>query len=191
MLGVHLQHVFQGVPPVLKRLAGQAVHQVQGHIAKARLADALEGRHGLGVGVGAAQLLEHIVVVVLDAHAHPVEALSPHPVQQLVGDGIGVALEGDLRVGGHIEVSADGGHDDGDGVAAEVAGGAAAEVDGIHPVAGGQGAGLLDVGADGVQIAVHQGVILAGHGVEVAVIALAPAEGHMDIDAQGRFVHSS
>ena len=191
MLRVHPQHVCQCLLPVLQCLAGQAVHQVQRDIPESRLADALEGGHRLGVGMGAAQLFQHVVVVVLDAQAHPVEALRPHPVEKLVGDGIGVGLEGDLRVHGHVKISPDGGHDDGNGVPAEVAGGAAAEVDGVHPVAGGQGAGLLDVGAHGVQIAVHQAVVLAGQGVEITVLAFALAEGNVDINAQGCFIQSS
>ena len=188
MLGVEPEHVLQGVFPVLQGLAGQAVHQIQGDVPEARLADALHGGDGLGIVVGAAQLLEKSIVVGLDAHAHPVEALRPHPVEEFIGDGVGIALEGDLRLRGNVEIPPQSGHDDGNGVAAEVAGGAAAEVDGVHPVAGSQGAGLLDVGADSVQIAVHQGVVLAGHGVEVAVGALTLAEGHVDVNTQGGFV---
>ncbi len=90
------------------RLAGQAVHQIDGHVAEARLADALVGGDGLGIGMGAAQLFQHLVIVGLDAQAYPVEALGPEPMEQSVGDGVGVGLEGDLRIGHHVKVPADG-----------------------------------------------------------------------------------
>ena len=67
---------------------------------------------------------------------------------------------------------------------------AAAEVDGVHLVAGSQLAGFLDMVAHRVQIAVHQLVVLGGHGVEVAVLALAAAEGDVDVKSKGRFVRT-
>ena len=109
-------------------------------------------------------------------------------MEQLVGNGVGVGLEGDLRVGNHIEVAADGGQNDGHTLGTEEGGGAAAEVDGVYLIIGCQGTGLLDVIADGNQIAVDQLVILAGQGVEVAVLALAAAEGNVNIKTQGSLV---
>ena len=138
--------------------------------------------------MGPAQFFEHLVAVGLDTQAHPVEALRPKTVEQPVGDGVGICLKGDLRVPRYIEVPADGGKNDGKGIGAEIAGSAAAEIDAVHLIAGGQGACFLDMGADGIQIAVHQGIVLAGQGVEVAVLALAPAEGNMDIDPQRGFI---
>ena len=140
--------------------------------------------------MGPAQLFQHLVIVGLDAEAHPVEALGPEPVEQLVGDGIGIALEGDLGAIVHIKVPADGGHDDGKAVGTEEAGGAAAKVDGVHLIAGGQLAGLLDVVAHRVQVAVKEGVLLGGQGIEVAVLALAAAEGNVNVDAQRGLVRA-
>ena len=140
--------------------------------------------------MGAAQLFEDFVVIRLNAQAHPVEALGPEPVEQLVGNGVGIAFKGDLGVVVHVEIPADGGQDDGKTVGPKEAGGAAAEVDGVHLIAGGQGTGLLDVGADGIQIAVHQLVILAGQRVEVAILALTPAEGHMNVQAKRGLIQS-
>ena len=112
--------------------------------------------------MGTAQLLKDVIVVALDTQTDPVKALGLQPVQQPVGDGIRVGLKGDLRVVGHIKVPPQGGQNDGQGVGAVIAGGAAAEVDGVHPVAGTQGPCLLDMGAEGVQIGIHQPVILTG-----------------------------
>ena len=81
MLRVHPQHIAEGLLPLGYGLAGQTVHQIQGHIAEARLADFLESRHRLGIGMGSSQLFQHIIVVILHTQAHPVEALCPHPVQ--------------------------------------------------------------------------------------------------------------
>ena len=104
--------------------------------------------------------------------------------------GVRVGFEGDLRVACHIEGTADSGKDGGHALGAEEGGGAAAEVDGIDPVIGGQGAALLDVGADGGEVILHQLVVLGGQGVKVAVHTFAAAEGYMDINAQRGFVLS-
>ena len=47
------------------------------------------------------------------------------------------------------------------------------------------------MGADGIQVAVHQLVILAGHGIEVAILTLAAAEGNVNVDPQGGLVVAS
>ena len=64
-----------------------------------------------------------------------------------------------------------------------VRGGAAAEVDGVHRPALQQREKGLDVGQQSPLVAVHQ-LLLAGQGVEVAVVALAFAEGDVDIDTE-------
>ena len=53
---------------------------------------------------------------------------------------------------------------------------------------GGQGTGFPDMLGHGVQIAVHQLVILVGKGIEVAVLTLAAAEGNMNIKTQSGLV---
>ena len=187
---VQAQDVVQRFLPVLQVLPGQAVHQVDGHVAKTRLADALVGGGGLCVGVGTAEFFQNFIVVGLNAQTDPVEALGVKPVEQPVGNGIRVALHGDLGIRHHVEVPADGGEDHGQTVGTEEGGGAAAKVDGVHLVAGRQLTGFLDMVAYRVQIAVHQLVVLGGHGVEVAVLALAAAEGDMDVKSEGRFVRT-
>ena len=46
-------------------------------------------------------------------------------------------------------------------------------------------AGFGNVGGDGLQISGHGLVVVTGQGIEVAVFALAAAEGNMHINAQG------
>ena len=140
----------QGLLPACQSLTGQTVHQIQGQVPEARLADPLDGGDHLGVIVGTAQFFQQLVVIRLHPQAHPVEALAPETAQELVRNGVGVGIKGDLRVGGHVEAAADGGHNGSHAVGTEKAGGAAAEVDGVHLVAGSQGARFLDVGAYGV-----------------------------------------
>ena len=122
MLRVQAQDVVQGFLPVLQVLPGQAVHQVDGHVAKTRLADALVGGGGLCVGVGTAELFQNFIVVGLNAQTDPVEALGVKPVEQPVGDGIRVALHGNFSVRHHVEVPADGGEDHGQTVGTEEGG---------------------------------------------------------------------
>ena len=188
VLRVQLQHIVQGVLPGLQGLPRQAVDQIHGDIPEACLADALEGADRLGVGVGPTNFLEDFVVVALDAQADPVEALGPEPVEQPVVDGIGVCLEGDLRIGGDIEAAPDGGEKDRQSVGPKEAGRAAAKVDGIHLVIGRQSPRLLDMVADRVQIAVQKVIVLGRQRIKVAILALTAAEGHVDVNAQGRFV---
>lgn len=184
MLRIDGKHMLQAVLPVEAGLTRQTVHQIQGQVLEARFPDALHRGEHLGIGMGPAQLFEHLVVVVLHAHAYPVKALSPEAAQELVGDGVRIGLKGDLRVRRHIEAAPDGGKDGRHAVGSEKAGGAAAEVHRIHLIAGSQLAGFLDVGADRVNIPVQELVVLGCHRVEVAVLAFAAAEGYMDIYAQ-------
>ena len=191
VLRVDGQNVLQGLFPVRQGLTRQAVHQVQRQILEARLPDALDGRQNLGIIMGTAQLFQHFVVVVLDPQAHPVEALSPEPPEQLVGDGIRVGFKGNFRIAGHVEIFPHGGKNGRQAVAPQIAGGAAAEVHGIDLVAGGQLSRLFDMGADGVDVGVHPLVVLAGQGIEIAILALAAAKGDMHINAKGYFFFST
>ena len=77
------------------------------------------------------------------------------------------------------------------GIPAEVAGGAAAEIDGVYLIPRSQAPRLPDMGADGIQIAVHQIIVLAGQGIEITILALALAERNMHINTKGRFLCSS
>ena len=66
----------------------------------------------------------------------------------------------------------------------QVAGGAAAEIDGVHRVPGGKGSRLRQVGAEGVRVVAHAALV-PGQGVEVAVDAFLLAEGNVDVQPQG------
>ena len=156
MLGVEAQHVGQRIPPGEGALLGQTEHQVDGDVVEARLAHLLEGGDGLLVGVRTAQALEDLVVIALDAQGGPVEALGPEPAQELVRDGVGVSLEGDLGIGGHVKVLAHRRQDGGQALLTEIAGGAAAEVDGVHPMLRSQWARLLDVAAHRLNVVLRQ-----------------------------------
>ena len=169
-------------------LPRQTVHQIHRKIFVARPSDALDGVHRVGIGVGAADSLQNGVVIALDAQTHPVKAFPLQPPQQSGGDGIGIGLEGDLRIVRHIEIAPyfieNGRH----AVGAEKRRCAAAKIDGVHLVSGRQQPRLLDVGANGIQIAVHQPVILGGQGVKIAVLAFAAAKGNMNVNAKGSLV---
>ena len=67
-------HGVQRLHPLLLGLIGQAVHEIHRHIVKSGLAGRGDGLHRLGVGVGAAQSLEKLVLVGLHPEGDPVEA---------------------------------------------------------------------------------------------------------------------
>ena len=185
MLRLQLQHVVQGRLPLVEGLAGQAVDEIQGDVVEARLAGLLHGGDGLLVVVGPAQLLEHLVVVVLHAQAHAVEALGVELLQQGRGGRVGVGLEGHLRVGGHVEAALQLVENAHQGVRPEEGGRAAAEIHRIHGILRGPRAELPDVGGQGVHIQVGQLLLAAAaQGIEIAVLAFAAAEGDVDVDAQ-------
>ena len=135
--------------------------------------------------MGTPQGFELGVVVGLDADG---DAVEPRPAKLFQGlgiDGIGVCLQGDLGVLGQAEAPVDLGEDADEPLVAEEAGGAAAEVDGVHLIAHHPLGALADVGEHRLEVEVHGlAVHAAAQGVEVTVFALAPAEGHVDIDAQ-------
>ena len=184
MLRVELEHIGQGVPPGVQALLGQTEHQIHGDVIEARLSELLEGGDRLPVVVGTAQGGEDLVVVALDTQGSPVEALGLQPPQELVGDGVGIGLKGDLRIGGHVEIFAQMGQNGGQTLSAEIAGGATAEIDGVDDVVGRQGAGLPDVAAEGIGIVGIELLVLAGDGVKIAVLALALAEGNVNVNTQ-------
>ena len=142
--------------------------------------------------MGPAQLLQHIVPVALHAQGHAVEALGPELFQQGGGHGVGVGLKGDLGVLVDPEPVLQLGEDPAQTVGAEEGRGAAAEIDGVHDIVRRQGPGLLEVDRQGLHEIVHQPFVPApADGVEVAVLALAPAEGDVDVYSQRfQFVHS-
>ena len=140
--------------------------------------------------MGTAQLFQQFVVIGLDAQADPIEAFGLQPAKQMLGGGVRIGFKGDLGVIGHVKGTAHSGENGSHTFRAEESGGAAAKIDGVYPVVGRQSAGLLDMGANGGEVVLHQFIVLGGQGVEVAVNALAAAEGDVNINAQGGFVLS-
>ena len=147
---------------------------------------AVRARHrllGLAEGVRPAEVLQFAVVGGL----HPQgDAVGPGPAQ---GDqipavyAVRVALYGDLRVLGQIEALADQPQQLFQAAAAIKAGRTAAEIDGIHLPAAGQGRSFLHVGHQGLLVVVHA-LLTSRQGVKIAVVAFAAAEGDVDIEAQ-------
>ena len=136
--------------------------------------------------MGAAQLFEHVVAVVLHAQRHPVEALGAQLAQKLVADAVGVSLKGDLGVFVYTEAVLDLGKDPAQVVRPEEGRRAAAEIDGVHHVVRGPGAGLFKVDGKRLHVVVHQPLVpAAADGVKITVLAFAPAEGDVDVNAQG------
>ena len=188
VLRFQFQHVQKRLLPGFQILLRQTVDQIQREIFEAGLADHFHRVHSHCIVVGAADGFQNSIVAALHAQADPVKAFAVQPTQKLGVDGIGVGLKGDLRVAGHVKGAADGGQNSGHALCTEKAGGAAAEIDGVHPVAGGQGAGLPDVIANGIQIAVMELGVQLCHGVKVAVMALTATKGNMDVDPKGCFL---
>ena len=119
--------------------------------------------------VGPAQGAQLAVVGGLDPQAQPVHPRPPQGAQRPpVPGAVRVGLHGDLRVTGQAVVSADGFQN---------------LPQTPRPQAGG-GAGLRQLEAEGGDVAVHL-VLRPRQGVEVAVDALAFAEGDVDIQSQG------
>ena len=185
VVGLESQNVFDRFLPAGEGLVGQAIHQIDRHIGKADLARPLHRLPRLLIGVRAAELLEHLVVVGLDADGNAVEARAQEFFERLVRHAVGVGLERDLRVRVEAEAALDLVKDLLQILRAEETGRAAAEIDRIDHVLRRKAAGFLDMVGQRLQIVVgHMTVAAAAEGVEIAVFALALAEGDMHIDAQ-------
>ena len=136
MLRLQLDHILQGLSPGKQGLPGQTVHQIHGKILKACPADLLHRVHGIGKAVGATQGFQDPVVITLDAQAHPVKALCPEPPQQLQVHGIRVGFKGDLCGRVHGKAFPHRIQNSRQGIGAQHGGGAAAKINGVHPMVG-------------------------------------------------------
>ena len=175
----------QGVPPPRQVLAGQAVDEIQGEAFDPGPPGRGCGLLRLGEGVGPAQRAQHTVVRRLHPQGQPVH---PGPAQGAEGPpvpgAVRVGLQGDLRVPGQAVVLFYGFEDLPQPLLPQIGRGAAAQVHAVHGVGGGPLGDLRQLAAEGGDVAVHP-VLGPGQGVEVAVDALALAEGDVDIQAQG------
>ena len=167
-------------------LSREAVDQIGGEVLDSRPADGLHRALHVGEGVDAAHGLQQGIVRGLHAQGQAVE---PAPAEAAEGPpvlgALRVGLYGDLRVPGHAEPLGDPLQNVCQIPLRQQRGGAAAEVHRIHLIVPGVLGNLGDVGAEGLHIPLDL-ILRLGQGVEVAVEALAAAEGDVDVDAQGR-----
>ena len=166
--------------PLLQRLAGQSVDEVDAQVVDAGALQMVYGLLHLPGAVAAVEESQHPVVEGLHSHAHAVDA------QRFKGLGVGrryvvgVGLQRHLGIGAEAPCRGDGLEYAPQLIGRECGGRAAADVDGAqcpavqevlaqpHLMAKRLGVGLPLVGA-------------AGGGVEVAVYAAALAKGHVNV----------
>ena len=183
MLGDQGQGVLHRSLPAVHGLAGQAVDQIQRDVVQLGLPG---GRHRLvhlSDGVGAVDGLQLLGAAGLHPQRQAVDPRLPQAAQGTQVHAVRVCLHRDLCVLLHLKKLAQGGEQLLDAPGPVPAGGAPAEIDGVYRDALGQGRSLPDVGQQRLLIGVHP-VLPPRQGVEVAVVALAPAEGDMDVNAQ-------
>ena len=121
--------------------------------------------------------------VAFDSIGDAIDALLAQELEGVRAGGVGVALDRDLAVHAHVAVELEGVEDVGDPVGPVEAGRAAAEVEAVHLISLDRGRRFLQMGKQRPLILRHQ-MLAAGERIEVAVAALARAEGDMDIDSQ-------
>ena len=188
MVGLEVNDVAERLHPLLARLVGQAEHEVDRDIVKARAARERDGLLRLPVVVRAAERLELGVVVRLHADGDTVEARAAQPRQHGKRHGVGVGLQRDLSVAADVEAAVDLGKNFREPAGAEERRRAAAKIDGIDLIARRALRGFPDVLDHSVQIPLHQiAVPRAGQRIEVAVFTFAPAERDMHVNAETLF----
>ena len=180
VVGLERQNVFDRFLPAGEGLVGQAVHQIDRHIGKADLARPLHRLPRLLIGVRAAELLEHLVVVGLDADGNAVEARAQELFERLVRHAVGVGLERDLRAGGDAVALKNRVQKAAQAVGAEIARRAAAEVNGVYGAVRCALPPRGELRGQRGDVSVHLS-LGARQGVEVAVNALRLAERNVDV----------
>jgi len=172
---------------VLRRGAGEAVHQIYGQLAEAGLSGGLEGAAGGGAVVAATEEAQPVVVEGLHPHAEPENAEPAERCEHLAGDVVRVDLHRDLAPRGQGEASADQGEEPLELVPRQDARRAAAHIDrveGLEAVGPSDGFGL-----DGGEPSARLPPPFAG--VEVTVGALGAAEGDVNVESRGACGHDS
>ena len=192
MFRMKIHGVGQSFFPLVHGLFRQTVDEIQTDVFEAGLASGGHGVLRLLPGVDAADGAEHFVVGGLHAQGKTVE---PRPTQALKGffvsGGIGVGLQGDLGVLIHLIELFHAGQQTAEPVGAQIAGGAAAEIDRVHQVAGGLGSDLRQMTLQRAAVGIHVR-LGAGERVEIAVGAFGAAEGNVEVQTQGQiFLHGN
>ena len=172
-----------GAEHLLHRLVGQAEHEIQREVPEARLPDDLHRLRCLFRCMGAPQIPQLGRACRLQSHGDAVEAPLPEGSCHFGGDGDGVGLQGDLGVRGEVIPLPDALQHGTEPVRTQHGGGAAPEIDSIHPAAPGKRSGIQGMeqggGIGGKEIPPSR------HGIEVAVITALLAEGNMQIESGG------
>ena len=183
MIGFQREGVLHRPPPALPALSGQAADQVQGQVFKPRRPGHGDRPVPLEDGVGAADGGQLLRAGGLEAQGQPVKARPAQGVQSVQVHAVRVGLQGDLRPGLEGKGLPQGLERRTQPLRPVPAGGPAAEVDRVRR----QGTGALrhapEVGQKGALVLLHP-ALPAGQGIEVAVAALAAAEGDVEVDPQ-------
>ena len=184
VFGMEAKGCLQVVLPVFFRLARQAVDEVDAEVAEAGVATSLHGFDGLagGVpavdglagGVPAVQQSQCGIVAGLYAPAEAVEGEAAQHADVVLGQVVGVGLQGDLR--GILQAIhfLQGVENQGKVFFVQLGRCTPSEIDGIYPGGGQVVPAHLQLFAQGPDIASLQ--VFAGGGVEVAIDATCLAE---------------
>ena len=174
----------EGVLPLFQRLMGQAVNKVEADILNFRHPCRCHGIGDLFKRMYPPDLAEQGIVGGLDAEGDAVEACAAQRAQRFpIPCAVGVALHGDLRVGGEAVALFHGFQKGSEPRCPQIRGGAAAKIHRVHRHAAAAGCHLFQVAGEGGAVSVHVG-FAACQGVEVAVGALLLAEGDVEIETQ-------
>ena len=183
MLRLQRQELLHALLPGGHVLAGQAVNEIQRQVLYLGLPGGGHRLAGLLKGVGPVDGPQLLVAGGLGPQGEPVHPRPAEPPEHLYVHAVRVGLHGHLSLPAHVKPLLYRPHQFGDPFFPVKAGGAAAEIDGVHLIPLGKGCRLLDMGQQGLLIVVHP-VLPPRQGVEVAVVALAAAEGDVDVNTQ-------
>ena len=146
----------EGVLPLLQRLMGQAVNEVEADVLNFRHPRRCHGVRDLHEGMYPPDLAEQGIVGGLDAEGDAVEASAAQLPQRLpIPCAVGVALHGDLRVGGEAVALFHGFQKRSEPRCPQIRGRAAAEIHRVHRHAAAAGCHLFQVAGEGGAVSVH------------------------------------
>ena len=182
VLGLKGDGLGHGGLPALQGLAGEAVNEVQGDVFELGLSGGAHRLDRLLRRVGAAHGLQFPVLGGLHPDRQPVKAPGAELGKHFQADAVRVGLQGDFRVPVQLIIFLHRRQQGQQAFFSEQAGGAAAEIHGIHRAVGGAGR-LLQVGQQGVLIGVHL-LLPARQRVKITVRAFRAAEGNVQIKPQ-------
>ena len=172
---------------VLDPLSWQGVHEVQVEIVE-QAAGALRRRERFALVVHASQGPQPGRIETLDADRQTVHPGVPVGCEAPLLDGPRVGLERDLGIGGDLQQRAQVGQDAIERFRRQQARCPAAEEHTVHAPAPDVRQRLLQIGAQGIDVATLRQFPAHGVGVEVAIGALRQAPGDVHVDRQRRRV---